>query len=296
MTFDQLMYFIEAAKQEHLGRASKILHVSVSTVSHAIAKIEEELNAQLFQRVGKNVVLTSFGKSFLQRSEKLAREFTQLSTDFGSAFLHQQQRLRVGVSHDFLKNVAGAWGKLSTLNKNLSGEIFSMRSSQVVDEVLNGNLDVGFCLSPNSHPKLEIETIFFDNLVLVVSKHHSMATKLNSNNLSLLSQFPSALPKAFKGIEVCETHPALKKHNINAVENFLFDCYAAGFECLKNDNCWGLFPEYLLNAHPEKVNLKKLSLPKSWRATYNLSAVYLRSKSLISVESQFIQEVKKAYS
>ncbi len=62
MKFDQLSYFVEAAKQQHLGRAARVLGVSPSTLSHSISSLEEELGRDLFQKKGKTLALTLHGK------------------------------------------------------------------------------------------------------------------------------------------------------------------------------------------------------------------------------------------
>ena len=48
-----------------------------------------------------------------------------------------------------------------------------------------------------------------------------------SSSLAILSKLPAALPKAFAGIEVCEEHPALKRHLISLERRFAFDSYTA---------------------------------------------------------------------
>jgi LysR family transcriptional activator of glutamate synthase operon len=65
MKIDQLIYFAETAKEEHIGRAAKILGISPSAISHSIASLEGELQLKLFQKKGKNIFLTVvLGRSY----------------------------------------------------------------------------------------------------------------------------------------------------------------------------------------------------------------------------------------
>lgn len=65
MNLQQLYYFKTIAELEHYTRASEQLSVSQSSLSHAIAGLESELNVKLFTRKGRNVVLTKYGRLLL---------------------------------------------------------------------------------------------------------------------------------------------------------------------------------------------------------------------------------------
>lgn len=65
MNLQQLYYFKAIAELEHYTKAAEKLLVSQSSLSHAIAGLEDELNVQLFARKGRNVVLTKYGQLLL---------------------------------------------------------------------------------------------------------------------------------------------------------------------------------------------------------------------------------------
>ena len=70
MELRQIRYFIEVAKKEHVTEAANSLHVAQSAVSRQIAKLEEELEVDLFIREGRNVRLTPIGEIFLEHMEQ----------------------------------------------------------------------------------------------------------------------------------------------------------------------------------------------------------------------------------
>lgn len=57
MELQQLKYFREVAKREHVTRAAEKLFVSQSAVSRAVTQLEEELGVPLFYRQGRAVAL-----------------------------------------------------------------------------------------------------------------------------------------------------------------------------------------------------------------------------------------------
>jgi LysR family transcriptional regulator, transcription activator of glutamate synthase operon len=66
MELQQLRYFREAAQREHVTRAAENLFVSQSAISRAVTQLEEELGVPLFYRQGRAVVLSPYGRSFLE--------------------------------------------------------------------------------------------------------------------------------------------------------------------------------------------------------------------------------------
>lgn len=66
MNLDHLRYFQAIAFYEHYGRAAEALHVSQPNLNYAITQLENELGLPLFEKKGRNVRLTRYGKLFYQ--------------------------------------------------------------------------------------------------------------------------------------------------------------------------------------------------------------------------------------
>lgn len=67
MELNQLRYFRDVAETEHMTRSARRLSVVQPALSRAIARLEEELGVELFQRSGRNIRLTSEGALFHDR-------------------------------------------------------------------------------------------------------------------------------------------------------------------------------------------------------------------------------------
>jgi len=74
MELTQLEYFLAAVRHQHLTRASEDVAVSQPALSHAISKLEKELDVPLFERHGRNVRVTRYGEMFARRVERAMRE------------------------------------------------------------------------------------------------------------------------------------------------------------------------------------------------------------------------------
>lgn len=77
MNLYQLYYFRTLAKLEHYTKAAAQLSMTQPSLSHAISALEDELGVFLFEKHGRNVVLTKFGKLFLPYVENALNELEE---------------------------------------------------------------------------------------------------------------------------------------------------------------------------------------------------------------------------
>src|ERR1700726_5295625 len=81
MELHQLRYFCAAAETGSFSRAAEQSHVSQPSLSQQILKLEGELGARLFDRLGRSVRLTEIGRTFLPRARAVLRELEAAKGD-----------------------------------------------------------------------------------------------------------------------------------------------------------------------------------------------------------------------
>src|SRR6201993_3887647 len=74
MELHQLRYFCAVAETGSFSRAAERSHVSQPSLSQQIRKLEDELGARLFDRLGRSVRLTDLGNAFLPRARGVLRD------------------------------------------------------------------------------------------------------------------------------------------------------------------------------------------------------------------------------
>src|SRR5271157_1642525 len=97
MELHQLRYFCAVADTGSFSRGAEQCHVSQPTLSQQIRKLEEELGARLFDRLGRSVRLTEPGKTFLPRARAVLRELEAARGDVAEHKEAGGGSLRLGV-------------------------------------------------------------------------------------------------------------------------------------------------------------------------------------------------------
>lgn len=108
LNFHHLYYFWTVAKEGHLTRAARQLHVSQSALSSQIRQLEGQLGHDLFEREGRSLRLTEVGHLVLEYAESIFNLGSEMLSIVESGELQQVQRLRIGavatLSRNFQEN------------------------------------------------------------------------------------------------------------------------------------------------------------------------------------------------
>ena len=74
MTFEELYYFVVLVREDNFLNAAETLHISQSSLTKHIQKLEKELNISLFDRNSRKAVITEAGKYFYKEAVKLLKQ------------------------------------------------------------------------------------------------------------------------------------------------------------------------------------------------------------------------------
>jgi DNA-binding transcriptional LysR family regulator len=293
MKLDQLQYFVETARRQHIGLAAKFLNISPSAISHSISALEEEFDQKLFEKQGRQIKLTHHGKLLLERAEFLLTEAGRISQELSSDTIELSGHYRIAATH-FISSefLTPTWMNIQAEHPNLRATLLSLKSGDVLAQVTEGEVDLGFCLSPYSGPNIEREVIHEGNLLICMGKKHPFLKDLKIENLS---SHPIIAALNVHGIDNCENHPSFQKLKVTQKVINYFDSYHVAVESLKMNTVWALLPDFV--AYKNK-NFIQSYVPKGWGATYQLVAIWpkyrLRTTALNLVVDNFKQVIVKS--
>jgi LysR family transcriptional activator of nhaA len=73
LNFKHLRYFWAVAANGSIARAAEILHLTPQTISGQLRELEEQLDAKLFQKSGRNLALTDTGRVVFSYADEMFR-------------------------------------------------------------------------------------------------------------------------------------------------------------------------------------------------------------------------------
>ena len=175
MNIDHLRYFLVLTQEMHYGRAAQRLNISQSGLSHAMAALEQELGAPLFQKSGRGIALGRYGAALLPQAQQIVtladnclRSFQMLREGIGTLRIQTIPLLLVPLVTRLCRQFKAA-------HPGCDFTFSTGMSSQVCQSVLEGEADLGFCSKIFSDPQLEYAAIQSRPMVAAVPLDHPLA-------------------------------------------------------------------------------------------------------------------------
>jgi DNA-binding transcriptional LysR family regulator len=97
MTLVQLRHFVCLAEHNSYVRASALLFVTQPALTRSIQALEEELGHPLFDRVGRRIELTAFGRHTLDHASRLVHDADVIKQLGQAAGAGQTGQLHIGL-------------------------------------------------------------------------------------------------------------------------------------------------------------------------------------------------------
>lgn len=97
MNLRDLRYVVAAADLLHFGRAAQACHVSQSTLSAQIAKLEDELGVKLFVREGRRIRVSPRGRPIIEEARRVIAAAQAMSAAAAAGRDPLEGPLRLGV-------------------------------------------------------------------------------------------------------------------------------------------------------------------------------------------------------
>lgn len=191
MTLNQLNYFFEAATLQHFNQAAEKLNISEPSLSRSISSLEDELGTILFEKKGRNVVLTKGGQIFLEHVTQILEDVQRteakmhhLATDGGHidiAYVSPLARVYIPKTvRSFLSREQ---------NKNVTFNFFQDITSHNIAELKKGTYDVIFGSYADNESAIEFLPIIRQEMVVILPLEHPLCKK-EALECGVFEQYP----------------------------------------------------------------------------------------------------------
>lgn len=177
MELYQLRYAVAVADTGNFTRAAERCNVTQPSLSQQIINLEKEVGHKLFHRLGRRAVLTEAGTVFIERARRIVYEVENAAKEL-SDHPSLDRRITVGAIQTvapylLLPMIEVCKRELPNLQINLIEDF----RADLVHGVVEGDLDLAIVTLPVDDPRVSVEPLMTEPLLLVVGKNHPFATR-----------------------------------------------------------------------------------------------------------------------
>ncbi|MDG3009214.1 LysR family transcriptional regulator [Rhodococcus sp. D2-41] len=243
MDFRQLRYFLAVGEELSFSRAAEKCFISQSAISHQIARLEQELGAQLFERSTRQVKLTPAGG----RLVPVAQQALSLEATAYSVVRDPRNRVRISANMSFAAQSLEAIARVRDRHPNVDIEFVIQAFTDRIDAIATGDADIALVRGGVDRPGLQTIDLGVDELMIVTSRQHPLSA-FDTVELADLAPYPLLLPP---------------RHNQVLIHSVIEDAFVeVGRKVL-------LGPPIASN---HTATLDVLTNPRAWTALYSSTA------------------------
>ena len=287
--------FVTVAECGNISSASEMLCLTPSALSHSIAKLERELNVNLFIRDKKGVKLTSDGRKMLEFARKIIDTEQLLLQEAANLTDEDHGSVAIGticsVSQWWLPKIIENFNKE---NPNISLIVHQGSYQNIVDWLYSGKIDLGFLTEPLAAPfdsiPLHKEELKCITPLKYKPKNKNYISPAEMIDWSLINQ---------ASVSNIDTAIFLKKYNLTLKSNFFMEDDQSILSMVEGGLGFSIMPELVIKEMNLKVNvysfnpreyrticlskLKSTNTNQAIRKTQNFIVDYLKNNNISNV-------------
>lgn len=168
MDLHQLYIFTKVVEHKSFSKAAEDIYLSQSTVSSHIHSLEKSLNVTLFDRVGRESILTPYGERLYKWALKLLQLKDEAMLDLNEGMSHMRGNIRIAASSvpgQFL--IPKMVKSFRKEHQEVTFYVDQSTSKSAAERVLNGSVDMGIIGEKYENDKLRFIPLLKEKLVLV---------------------------------------------------------------------------------------------------------------------------------
>lgn len=178
MNLNQLYYFQTVARLQHFSKAAQELHISQPSLSYAMSSLEKELETCLFEKQGRNVVLTKYGRFFLEHVNASLQELENGIHQLQKYTSSKKGQIDIGYIYPlaprYIPKMARSFLSLPE-NKDVNFTFYQGITSDLIDGLKNEKYDIIFSSQVPEETDLEFHSLIEHTLSVIVPVGHPLA-------------------------------------------------------------------------------------------------------------------------
>ena len=181
----QLNYALAVAKRLHFKKAADDCFVSPSTLSNAIAELENQIGFQIFERTNKKVIVTKLGLELLKKVETIQFHIEDIKNLGEKQKAPLSSPLTIGIIPTISPYLLPlVLPKLKKYYPNLKLKILESKSSSLVQKVNDGDLDMAILALPYNLRGLLSFKFCEENFYYISHKNNKYKKSLKAKDIN----------------------------------------------------------------------------------------------------------------
>ncbi|WP_416137129.1 LysR family transcriptional regulator [Halomonas sp. HK25] len=179
MDTQSLQAFLAVAESGSFSRAAEQLHLTQPAVSKRIAVLETQIDARLFDRIGRGISLTEAGRVLLPRARQILVMMDDSRRALGNLEGSVAGSLTLATSHHIgLHRLPPLLKAYTRAHPEVRLDLHFLDSEEAYQGVLDGTLEIAVVtLAPHPDPQLEVVPVWVDRLGFVCAPDHPLAAR-----------------------------------------------------------------------------------------------------------------------
>lgn len=298
MNLKQLEAFVRVSERKSFSKAARELFLTQPTISAHISSLEKELDVRLFVRNTKEVDLSEEGKKLYGYARQIVELEYKIEDLFSGEKGHEQKCITIAASTVSAQYLLPQI--LARFNEKYPKEQFKiseMDSAQVIEQVLNRTIDVGFT-GTVLEKKRCVYIPFYEDELIIITPNNEKFRKLKKENekTTWIEEEPLIMREEGSGTRK-EAEKQLKKSGID-ISALNVVASIENQETIKRsvENGMGVSVISRLAAQKEieAGELLDFALPLGDRVR-NINIVYNKDIRLSGMTERFIRVVREVY-
>jgi DNA-binding transcriptional LysR family regulator len=166
MEISQLRAFVMLADLQHFGRAADRLHITQPALTKRLQALETRIGARLFERDRTGTGLTPVGKALLADATRIVAGADAWSSRARAVVTGAEGRLDIGFGLSTIDLAPRLIGAFRRAHPHVAVSLNDFSSSEQVERLQDGRLDLGFVRLPVPAPDLASRALMSDRLAL----------------------------------------------------------------------------------------------------------------------------------
>lgn len=232
LTLQELRYLVALAEEQHFERAAELCHVSQSTLSTQLKKLEDQLDVTLFDRSQRQATPTPIGTEIIAQARLVLEEAHKIQALALRRLDPMQGVLRVGVIPTLGPYLMPhLLPPLRTLYPRLRLFLREDLTDHLLPQLRSGELDLLLMALPVRHERLETLALFEELFQVALPAGHPLTKRaqirecdLNDYGILLLEEGHCLRDQA---LAICESPQVIEEFTASSLET-LRQMVAAG--------------------------------------------------------------------